>query len=59
MAATAGLAADPEVARPFVERLWKMEIPSGHYRYYDGVLYMMGLLETGGRFQIYLPAPGK
>ena len=56
MAATAGLAADPDVARPFVKRLWDMEIPSGHYRYYNGLLYMLALLETGGRFRIIPPA---
>ena len=55
MAATAGLAADPAIARPFVERLWAMETPSGHYRYYNGLLYMMALLEDGGRFRIYSP----
>jgi oligosaccharide reducing-end xylanase len=58
MAATAGLAADPDVARPFVGRLWDMEIPSGHFRYYNGLLYMLALLETSGRFRIIGPAPG-
>jgi len=57
MAATAGLAASPEVARPFVSGLWAMETPSGEYRYYNGLLYMMALLETGGRFRIYAPSP--
>ena len=33
MAATAGLAADPGVARPFVARLWELETPTGRYRY--------------------------
>jgi oligosaccharide reducing-end xylanase len=55
MAATAGLAADPELARPFVEQLWAMEIPAGHYRYYNGLLYLIALLEAGGRFQIHAP----
>jgi len=58
MAATAGLAADPGLARPFVERLWNMEVPSGQYRDYNGVLYMLALLETGGRFKAYMPKPG-
>ena len=55
MAATAGLAADPDLARPFVERLWNMEMPSGHFRYYNGMLYMLALLEAGGRFRVYAP----
>jgi oligosaccharide reducing-end xylanase len=55
MAAVAGLAADPDVARPFVQQLWDMPIPTGHWRYYNGVLYFLGLMETGGRFKIYPP----
>jgi oligosaccharide reducing-end xylanase len=55
MAATAGLAADPDVARPFVARLWELEIPRGQFRYYNGLLYLLGLLETGGRFRSYAP----
>ncbi len=58
MAATAGLAADPAVARPFVARLWAMAVPSGHFRYYDGLLYMLALLETGGRFRLINPPSG-
>jgi oligosaccharide reducing-end xylanase len=59
MAATAGLAADPALARPFVDMLWKMDAPSGHYRYYNGMLYMLALLETGGRFKAYMPPPAR
>jgi oligosaccharide reducing-end xylanase len=55
MAATAGLAASPDVARPFVAKLWEMPTPTGRYRYYNGLLYMMALLESGGRFKIYGP----
>ncbi|MEO6993048.1 MAG: glycosyl hydrolase family 8 [Lacunisphaera sp.] len=55
MAAVAGLAADPAVARPFVQQLWDAPIPTGHWRYYDGLLYFLGLMETGGRFKIYSP----
>ncbi len=56
MAAVAGLAAKPDLARPFVDALWKMDIPSGPYRYYDGMLYFLALLEVSGRFRIYAPA---
>jgi oligosaccharide reducing-end xylanase len=55
MAAAAGQAADPALAKPFVERLWRMAPPTGHYRYYNGMLYMLSLLETGGRFRAYGP----
>ena len=53
----AGLAADPELARPFVERLWTAPIPSGRWRYDNGLLYFLSLLQTGGHFHIYAPAP--
>lgn len=56
MAAVAGQAADPELARPFVQRLWDANLPSGKWRYYDGMLYCLGLLQAGGRFQIFEPA---
>jgi oligosaccharide reducing-end xylanase len=55
MAAVAGLAADPELARPFVQRLWNAPPPSGRWRYYNGLLYFFGLLEAGGRFQVFEP----
>jgi oligosaccharide reducing-end xylanase len=55
MAAVAGLAADPAVAQPFVQRLWDTPIPDGQWRYYDGLLYFLGLLEAGGRFQAFAP----
>jgi len=58
MAAVAGLAADPELARPFVQRLWDTPIPTGKWRYYDGLIYFLGLLEVSGRFQMHgAPVP--
>jgi oligosaccharide reducing-end xylanase len=58
MAATAGLAADPDIARPFVQRLWDLPMPTGRFRYYDGLLTMLALLEASGNFRIYAPPPG-
>ena len=55
MAAVAALAADPEKGKPFVKALWDSQIPSGKWRYYDGMLYMLGLLHLSGRFRIYTP----
>jgi len=57
MAAVAGLAADGEPARVFVERLWQAPIPEGRWRYYDGMLYLLGLLQASGRFHIFNPPP--
>jgi oligosaccharide reducing-end xylanase len=55
MAAVAGLAADPDLARPFVQSLWDAPIPTGQWRYYNGLLYTLGLLQAGGRFQVHVP----
>ena len=71
MAAAAGLAADPAVARPLVQHLWEMKIPDDQgrnhdgvrqpgeprsWRYYDGLLTLLAWLEVSGHFRIYAPA---
>jgi len=56
MAAVAGQVADPALARPFVQMLWDSPIPTGRWRYYDGLLYFLGLLQAGGRFEVIGPA---
>lgn len=55
MAAVGALAANSADAKLFVQRLWDMPIPSGRKRYYDGLLYFLGLMQTGGRYRIYSP----
>ena len=55
MAATAGLAADPDLAKPFVEYLWNAQPPSGQWRYYNGLLYHLALLQVSGNFRVYEP----
>ncbi len=55
MAAVAALAADEEKGKPFVEALWDTQIPSGRWRYYDGLLYTLALLHVSGNFRIYTP----
>lgn len=37
----------------FVDRLWMGQIPTGQWRYYDGTLYMLGLLHVAGAFKLY------
>lgn len=56
MNATAGLAADHPRKLKFVQRLWNLPIPTGRYRYYDGMLYMMALLHCGGEFKMWMPS---
>jgi oligosaccharide reducing-end xylanase len=45
-------APDNKDAQFFLQTLWDMEIPSGQYRYYDGLLYMMSLIHCSGRFTL-------
>jgi oligosaccharide reducing-end xylanase len=53
MNAVACLAATAEYRKDFVQDFWNTPIPSGLYRYYDGMLYMIGLLQVSGNFRIY------
>ena len=53
--AVAALAADCEIGEPFVQALWGLDVPTGQYRYYDGLLMMLGLLQVSGNFRIYEP----
>ena len=55
MAAVAALAADPEKGKPFVQALWDAKTPSGRWRYYDGMLYLLAMLHVSGNFRIYTP----
>jgi oligosaccharide reducing-end xylanase len=57
MNAVNGLAATHSRAKEFVEDFWNQPIPSGHYRYYDGMLYMMAMLHCSGEFKIWSPQP--
>jgi len=56
MNAVAGLSATDPRARRFVKALWDAPIPSGRWRYYDGMLYLVGLLHCSGGFRIWAPA---
>jgi oligosaccharide reducing-end xylanase len=56
MAAVAALAADEAHGKPFVQELWDTAIPSGHWRYYDGMLYTLAMLQVSGNFRVYAPA---
>ena len=54
--AVTALAATPGPrSSAFVEALWNEPIPSGHWRYYDGTLYMLSLLHVSGEFRIWKP----
>jgi oligosaccharide reducing-end xylanase len=55
MNAVASLAATHPRARRFVEALWNTEPPTGQWRYYDGMLYLLALLHCSGEFRIWAP----
>lgn len=55
MNAVASLASAHPAAGQFVTALWQQPIPTGRYRYYDGMLYLMGLLHVSGEFKAWLP----
>jgi oligosaccharide reducing-end xylanase len=56
MNAVASLAATEPRAQQFVEALWNTPAPTGQYRYYDGMLYLLGMLHCSGEFRIWTPA---
>ena len=56
MNAVASLAATQPRAREFVEALWNVPVPTGPYRYYDGMLYLLALLHSSGEFRAWIPS---
>ncbi len=55
MNAVASLAANHANTWEFVQNLWDTKTPTGKYRYYDGCLYMFGMLAMSGQYKIYCP----
>jgi len=54
--AVVSLAATHSLAKDFVEALWSTPVPSAfNERYYDGLLYLMGMLHCSGEFRIWKP----
>lgn len=39
----------------FVNDFWNQSWPTGQYRYYNGSLYMLGMLHLSGNFKFYKP----
>jgi oligosaccharide reducing-end xylanase len=37
--------------KAFVDKLWSTGVPSGNY--WDGVLYMLGMVHVSGNFHIW------
>jgi oligosaccharide reducing-end xylanase len=53
--AVAGLAATSPRSQKFVEALWNTPVPTGQWRYYDGMLYLLAMLHCSGEFRVWLP----
>jgi hypothetical protein len=49
------LASNQSVAWDFIDDFFNQAVPSGKYRYYDGLLYFMNFLHLSGNFKIYKP----
>lgn len=50
--ATLGFGLARACSRCFVQPLWDMAVPTGRYRYYNGLLYMLALLHASGNFRL-------
>jgi len=53
MNAVAALASTKNNRSMFVQAFWNTPIPKGLYRYYDGMLYMLAMLQVSGNFRIF------
>lgn len=55
MNATAALAlpVGSPLGKKFVDDLWTVEPPTGKWRYYNGMLYMLGMLACSGEYRIW------
>jgi len=56
MNAVGALASNNNITWSFVAESWNFNAPTGTYRYYDGMLWMLSLLHISGNFKIYLPS---
>lgn len=56
--ATGALASNQMVAWEFIDDFMATAIPTGKYRYYDGLLYYLNFLHVSGNFKIWKPQNG-
>lgn len=56
--ATGALASNQMVAWEFIDDFMATPIPTGRYRYYDGLLYYLNFLHVSGNFRIWKPKTG-
>ncbi|MBR4350177.1 MAG: hypothetical protein IKP99_05585 [Bacteroidales bacterium] len=46
---------DNELASVVLQKLWDTNPPSGKWRYFNGMVYFLGLLNASGQFKVYKP----
>lgn len=51
MNAVASLIGSKEDRKAYLKEFWTTPIPSGTWRYYDGCLYLFGMMQVSGRFR--------
>lgn len=56
--AAGALASNQMVAWEFIDDFMATAIPTGKYRYYDGLLYYLNFLHVSGNFKIWKPNTG-
>ena len=56
--ATGALASNQMVAWEFIDDFMATAIPTGKFRYYDGLLYYLNFLHVSGNFKIWKPNTG-
>ncbi len=48
---------EKDLGKTYINTLWNTSAPSGQWRYYNGMVYMLSMLNASGNFKIYKPAP--
>jgi len=51
--ALVAFAAPSDLGTPLLQNLWDQPPPTGQYRYYDGMLYMLAALHASGHFHLW------
>jgi len=51
--ALVAFAVPSDLGTPLLQNLWNMAPPTGQYRYYDGMLYMLAALHASGHFRLW------
>jgi endo-1,4-beta-D-glucanase Y len=51
--ALVAFAAPADLGTPLLKNLWDQAPPTGQYRYYDGMLYMLAALHASGHFHLW------